>query len=376
MPRIDRYLLSQFLQFFGFFALVLVGVYWINKAVDLFDQLIGDGQSGVVFLEFSLLTLPTVIKLVLPVAAFIATVYGTNRLITESELVVMQATGFSSFRLARPVLYFGLLVGLMMSIMGHFLVPASRNTLAAARASMSENMTARFLTPGQFTHPTDQVTLYIRDISNKGELLDLFLSDGRNPVETTIYTARTALFVRGDAGPKLIMFNGMAQGLDEATKLLSVTRFADFTFDIGGLLTRAGRPNRSMAELSTPELLWPTQALQDETGQTAGRLMFEGHNRFAEPMLAVSVTLIGFSSLLIGGFSRFGLWRQIAMAVVLLVIVQGIATSAADLGTRIPQGYLLAYVAPMLGLIMSGGLLWWVGRPRKLSRGRLSRVPA
>ena len=101
LARIDRYLLSQFLQFFGFFALVLVGVYWINKAVDLFDQLIGDGQSALVFLEFSLLTLPTVIKLVLPVAAFVATVYGTNRLITESELVVMQATGYSGFRLAR-----------------------------------------------------------------------------------------------------------------------------------------------------------------------------------------------------------------------------------------------------------------------------------
>ena len=84
MPRIDRYLLSQFLQLFGFFALVLVGVYWMNKAVGLFDQLIGDGQSALVFLEFSLLTLPFVIKLVLPVAAFIATVYVTNRMMTET----------------------------------------------------------------------------------------------------------------------------------------------------------------------------------------------------------------------------------------------------------------------------------------------------
>jgi lipopolysaccharide export system permease protein len=90
----------------------------------------------------------------------------------------------------------------------------------------------------------------------------------------------------------------------------------------------------------------------------------------------VSVTLIGFSSLLIGGFSRFGLWRQIAVAVVLLVIVQGLATSATDLGARIPHGYLLAYVAPILGLLMSSGLLWWVGRPRNLSRGRSSRVTA
>ena len=100
-------MLSQLLALFGFFSLVLVAVYWINRAVGLFDKLIGDGQSSLVFLEFSLLTLPFVIRLVLPISAFAATVYVTNRLTSESELVVMQATGFSAFRLARPVLYFG-----------------------------------------------------------------------------------------------------------------------------------------------------------------------------------------------------------------------------------------------------------------------------
>ena len=43
MSRFDRYLLSQLLALFGFFALVLVAVFWVNRAVGLFDQLIGDG---------------------------------------------------------------------------------------------------------------------------------------------------------------------------------------------------------------------------------------------------------------------------------------------------------------------------------------------
>ena len=46
VSRLDRYLLSQLLGLFGFFSLVLVAVYWINRAVGLFDQLIGDGQSA------------------------------------------------------------------------------------------------------------------------------------------------------------------------------------------------------------------------------------------------------------------------------------------------------------------------------------------
>lgn len=366
MARFDRYLLSQFLQLFGFFALVLVGVYWINRAVGLFDQLIGDGQSALVFLEFSLLTLPNVIKLVLPVAGFIATVYVGNRLMAESELVVMQATGFSAFRMARPVFYFGLCVTVMMLVLVHFLVPASRNLMVAQRAAMSEDITARYLTEGVFTHPSPDVTLFIREIAPTGELLDLFLADDRSATDRTTYTARKALFVRGDAGPKLIMFDGMAEVLDRKSDRLSVTRFADFTYDVAALLTADVPPHRTPNELTTPELLWPTAAVLAETGASRAALLYDGHNRFAEPMLAVSVALIGFSALLLGGFSRFGLWRQIVLAVVLLVVVQGIATLATQQGTRFAGGWLLAYAAPLFGLTLAVGMLWWAGRPRRV----------
>ena len=366
MPRFDRYILSQLLALFGFFALVLVGVYWVNRAVGLFDQLIGDGQSALVFLEFSLLTLPNVIKLVLPVAGFIATVYVGNRLMSESELVVMQATGFSAFRMARPVLYFGLCVSLMMLVLIHILVPASRGMMEAQRAAMSENITARYLTDGQFTHPSKGVTLYIREISASGELVDLFLADDRSILDRTTYTARKALFARGDAGPKLIMFNGMAEVLNRATNRLSVTRFADFTYDLGALLTGKARSGRNAAELTTPELLWPSAATLRETGETREALLYDGHNRFAEPLLATSVALIGFSALLLGGFSRFGLWRQIVLAIVLLIAVQAIATVAAEQGARINGGWLLAYAAPTFGLILSGAMLAWAGRSRRV----------
>lgn len=365
MPRIDRYILGQFLQYFGFFALVIAGVYWVNKAVGLFDQLIGDNQSIWVFVQFSLLTLPQVIKLILPVAAFIATVYATNRLMGESEMVVMQATGFSPFRLARPVLYFGLLVALMAAVLTHVLVPESRIALADARTAMSENLTARLLESGVFSHPAPAVTLYIREITARGELRDIFLADDRNPGQTMTYTAPSALFVKGDNGPKLIMVNGMAQGLDTAARRLSVTRFADFTYDLGAMLTGSARKGRSEAELSTGELLWPSPDVLAETGASARDLRFAGHQRLAEPFLALAVSLIGFAALLIGGYSRFGLWRQIALAVGMLIVVQGLATAAAGAGARLAQGWILAYAAPVLGLALAMGLLAWAGRSRR-----------
>lgn len=370
MPRIDRYILSQFLQSFGFFALVIAGVYWVNKAVGLFDQLIGDNQTIWVFLQFTLLTLPQVIKLILPISAFIATVYATNRLMADSEMVVMQATGFSPLRLARPVLWFGLIVALMAAILANVLVPQSRLALSEARIAVSENMTARLLEAGIFSHPTPQTTLFIREITPQGELTDIFLQDARSAAATVTYTAPSAMLLRGENGPKLIMIEGMAQTLDAATRRLSVTRFADFTYDLGGMLGGTGPQPRADAELSTPELLFPSAEVLAETGSSAVDLRFQGHQRLAEPFLALAVSLIGFAALIMGGFSRFGLWKQIGVAIALLVVVQGLATAAGAAGAHLAQGWVLAYAAPALGLALAGLLLAWAGRNRKLPEGR------
>lgn len=367
MARFDRYLLSQLLALFGFFSLVLVAVYWVNRAVGLFDQLIGDGQSAVVFLQFSLLTLPNVIRLVLPISAFIGAVYVANRLMSESELVVMQATGFSAFRLARPVWYFGLIVSGMMLVLMHVLVPESRSALAERSEAISQNVSARFLKDGQFIHPSEGITLYIREIAPTGELLDLFLADDRVVEQRALYTAKKAFFARTDAGPKLLMVDGMVQFLGPKGQL-SVTRFADFTYDLAGLMAEPALRTRSMAELSTPELLAPTPALMAEVRQTAQNMLFEGHDRIAQPFMALAAGLIGFSSLLLGAFSRFGLWRQVGVAVLLLLVVQAISTVSTSVGKDVPGGWMLAYAAPVVGIAIGVFELWLTQRPRRVPK--------
>jgi lipopolysaccharide export system permease protein len=359
-------MLSQQLALFGFFSLVLVMVYWINRAVGLFDRLIGDGQSALVFLEFSLLTLPNVIRIVLPVSAFAATVYVTNRLAQDGELVVMQATGFSAFRLARPVLMFGVLVSLMLLFLSHFAVPASRATLGARTAEVEANVTAQLLSDGRFMHPTDGITFYIREVSPTGELLDVFLADDRSETTRTTYTSARAVLVQGDRGPKLVMFDGMSQSLGRETDRLSVTLFADFTYDLGALV-RAGRgPGDRTEELPTATLLFPSEAQITAAGSTRAAFLAEAHSRFAQPLLGIAAALLGLSALLIGAFSRFGLWRQILGAILLLILVQMVNNAATGAALRDDRLWGLTYVAPIMGIAVGVALLALSQRPRRL----------
>ena len=232
MGRVDRYMLSQLLVLFGFFALVLVALFWVNRAVVLFDRLIGDGQSAVVFLEFTALGLPRLITTVLPIAAFAAAVYVTNRMTGESELTVLQSTGSGPWRMARPVLVYGVFVALMMSTLSHFLMPMAQAQLTKREQEISQNVTARLLTEGTFLHPTEQVTFYTRQIDEDGVLRDVFLSDQRNDREGVIYTAAEAYLVRNGPGSTLIMVDGLAQRLNTTDKRLATAKFRDFSFDI------------------------------------------------------------------------------------------------------------------------------------------------
>ena len=65
------------------FTLVFALVMWINRAATLFDELVTDGHSAKVFLEFSVLGVTNGLSMVLPVSAFAATVYVTSRLSNE-----------------------------------------------------------------------------------------------------------------------------------------------------------------------------------------------------------------------------------------------------------------------------------------------------
>lgn len=377
MPRIDRYILGQLLTLFGFFALVLVSVYWINRAVSLFDDLLNDGQTALVVVEFTILTLPLVISVVLPVAAFAASAYGTNRMTGESEMVAMQAAGLSPWRLARPVLVFGVFVGVMVAVLVHGLVPMARDRLAERQTEIAENVTARFLRPGSFQYPVGGVTLFIRDIATDGRLLDLFIEDARDPSRQVTYSSQEALVVRTETGPALVLLEGMAQELRRAAGQppgLSVTRFSEFSYDIGAIIGRSDPRGRDLRDYSTPRLLDPDPELLAATGASPADARREAHERLAQPLLSPVAAMIGFATLLIGGYSRFGVWRQVFWAVLGLILVQFLTNAAANQAGRDPALWPLLYLPALIGACLCLALLWLAARPRR--RPRDSSPPA
>lgn len=373
MRSIDRYFLVQLLTVFAFFSLVLISVYWVNRAARLFDAIVGDGQSFWIFLELSALTLPNVIRVVLPLSAFAAAVYVAMRMTRDNELVVLQGTGLSFVRMLWPVAVFGLVAAVMLAFLMHVLMPLSRMQLAERQVQIAENITSRLLRAGEFLQPADDIVVFVRDITPEGKLLDVFLSDARTAGTRVEYNASSALLVPGVQGPTLVLLDGVALIYREGADRLGTLSFDELTFDIGGLVGPAGR-RADVRELPTADLLSPDPEALAELRISISEVRFELASRFAQPLLAVMTSLIGFIAICLGQFSRLGAWRQVVGAIIVLALIQLASNAASGFALRNAALAWLAFLPVGLGGAVVGVMLWWASRAR--GRGWTARAQA
>lgn len=77
--------------------------------------------------------------------------------------------------------------------------------------------------------------------------------------------------------------------------------------------------------------------------------------------------------LLLGNFSRFGVWRQVIWAVLALILVQFLATAAENQVARDATRWPLIWVSPLVGAGICTMVLWLAARPRRL---RPARAPS
>src|SRR5258708_21335466 len=105
MGSIDKYIFRTTLASFALVLVSLTGVIWITQALRGIDLMTSQGQTIVTFLGITSLVIPALVLIISPIALMIAISHTLNKLATDSDIIVMNAAGFSPFRLVRPFFY-------------------------------------------------------------------------------------------------------------------------------------------------------------------------------------------------------------------------------------------------------------------------------
>ena len=373
MSRFDRYLFTQYFLMFGFFSLILLFIYWINKAIALFDNLISDGQTFLVFLEFSILTIPPIIPIVAPLAAFAAAIFVTNRLKNDSELTIMQATGFSPLRLSRSIFLFGLVVTIILMIISHYLIPKSNNILLKRQNEVASSLNAKLLKVGSFIHPQNGVTFYIGGISTSGVIEDVFVLDERNKDREIIVTSKSGYLITNNNNPILVLKDGIVQNYDLKSTNLSTIHFQDLSYDLTSWSVKE-RMSKSKLLLtySSFDLFKDPELVSILTDSSPISVLEELHSRILTPLLALIAALIGFSALMIGDYSRFGASKQISVGIIILILIKLSESYGNELMLKSQGNWLALYLPLLIGILIFSFMMLLASNQKLL--GRSSRA--
>src|SRR6184192_4245569 len=266
MGSIDKYIFRTTL---GSFALVLVsltGVIWITQALRGIDLMTSQGQTIITFLGITSLVIPALVLIIAPIALMIAISHTLNKLATDSEIIVMNAAGFSPFRLFYPFFYATCVVALLVIFIAAFLAPDGLRRIKQWDAEITADVLTNILQPGRFAQLDQNLTIRIRERQPGGVLAGIFVDDRRDPKERVTIIADHGTVLKNESGSYLVL---------EA--------FARYAFDMSKFSNRGRDVALGIRERYLWELVSPSED-DPVFKQLSGQFLAELHDRFMSPI--------------------------------------------------------------------------------------------
>ena len=358
MTRLGRYMLRQMAVPMVFATLGMTAVIWLTQSLDMIDLVVNRGQSALVFAKLSLLIMPFILTNVLPIALFVAVLYGLHRLREDSELTVMNASGMSRWGLLAPIVVFGTVVVIFAYSLNLYFVPAGYRNMKDMVYEIREDLAGLLLREGEFINPADGVTVFIGSAPPGGDLLDLMVHNDRDPQNPVTYLARRGAFVNTEAGPRLVMENGTILYRDVANNNTSLLQFESYIFDLSQFIEPRGPHSRDLSERYLGELLNPDLSRRWDR-RNLGRMRAEAHDRLTSPLYNLALILIPFVAVVCGIYNRRGYTGRLAAAMAAAVGVRlagfGMMALASSSPMLIPMLYLVPLGTILICVLLIGG---------------------
>jgi len=125
MSLIDRYLIREFLRYFGIILVAIVGIF---LAVDFFEKIDDFMDAGLPFTRamlFFWLRIPFIVSQVAPVGILLSILIVFGLMGKHNELVALRSGGVSAFYLLRTVLGLSVLFAVLLFFLADQIVPVT-----------------------------------------------------------------------------------------------------------------------------------------------------------------------------------------------------------------------------------------------------------
>jgi lipopolysaccharide export system permease protein len=296
MGSIDRYIFRTTLTAFAMVLVSLTGVIWITQALRGIDLMTSQGQTILTFLGITSLVIPALVQIISPIALMVAISHTLTKLATDSEIIVMNAAGFSPIRLFRPFAFATCAVALLVAFIAVFLAPDGLRRIKQWDAEITADVLTNILQPGRFAQLDQNLTIRIRERQPGGLLKGIFIDDRRDPKERVSVVADRGNVVKTADGSFLVLKDGNMQRFEVGKRDPALVAFASYAFDMSQFSKQGHDVTLGIRERYLWELISPPE---DDPiyKQLPGQFRAELHDRFLAPIYPFAFAALTFAFL-------------------------------------------------------------------------------
>jgi lipopolysaccharide export system permease protein len=329
----------------------LTAIAILTQGLNQLDIIITNRRAGFAFAWVTILALPQLISLILPMAVFIAVVYALNRMQSESEVAVLYGAGVSRQRIARPIMQLATLAALLHLAINVVIQPAAFEERREVFYALRTDIASSLIEEGSFTFPTEDLTLYARERGGGGELRDLLINDAR-PEFSITYTARAGAIVTIDGRPAIVMRDGQVQRQTE-DGTVDVLDFDRYVLQLGEDFQESELFFLKASDRTLYQLFFPDMTSHYDQ-RNVEQFLAEAHARLSAPLLNLALAMIALAGVLMGEFSRGGYGRRIMIAAILALLVRLLALAVQAAAVDEPDINAVQYALPIVVMLLAG----------------------
>jgi lipopolysaccharide export system permease protein len=260
----------------------------------------------------------------------------------------MASAGYSQRQLALPVFMAAALVMLLTWICVLWLMPAGQRALNAKVLDIRADIGAALLNEGEFNATVAGLTVFIRQLSNDGQIRGILVHDSRDVHRPVTYLAERGLLAQTPMGARLIMLDGTVEQGAQNGKELSVLKFQRDVFDLDQFAGPMQAGQRQANERFLGELLHPTDS--SLTQRVRNVYLAEAHNRLSQPLYCLAFAMIALAAILRGRRQRGALAMRLTMAALAAAAVRIAGYGVTGPASSHPALVSLFYLIPLLGM--------------------------
>jgi len=229
--KIQNYIILEFLKNYATLVFIFALVVWITQAVRLLDLVYQDGNSFLVYGQYTLFQLPKIISKISIVIFLIALFWTLNNLEDSNELRTISYFGIEPKIVFFNLLRFSFIFTLILIIFKTFIVPYFNKNSRDILNSEGISSFASLLRENNFNNPSKNTTIYLEEKNRIGELKNIIIFQLENDAGNKTIIAKTGSVTKLKNKSYLITENGLIQELDSKGNLSQIT-FDKITTDI------------------------------------------------------------------------------------------------------------------------------------------------